>query len=118
MFKQKISPLCESIRNVHPVIDKEDYIEKLKSMSNFFDQPDLHGITPLFLSLQYSVVNPLLLNLFSYICNYKYQRLTSFDDFNRNIDQVKMNYPSYYEELVTKIKQQHIDANILKKFQI
>jgi hypothetical protein len=107
MFNQTISPLSESIRNVHPT-DYYDYIERLKLMSNFFDHTDSHGITPLFLSLQYSAVNPLLLILFSYICNHKYQNLSSFDDFNKNMNQVKMNYPSYYEELIRKIKEKKL----------
>lgn len=109
MYKQKISPLCESIRNVHPNIDKMDYIERLKTMNDFFDQPDAHGITPLFLTLQYSDINPLLMILFSYICNYKYQNLTSFDDFNKNMVQVKTHYPLYYEKMVKKINEQKID---------
>lgn len=115
MFKQTISPLCESIRNVHPIIDREDYIERLKLMKDFFDHKDSHGITPLFLSLKYSIINPLLLNLFNYICNYKHQNFTSFDDFNRNMNLVKMHYPSYYDELVEKIKQQIKNVEILKK---
>ena len=88
MFKQTISPLSESIRNVHST-DYYDYIERLKLMSNFFDVKDSNGLTPLFLCLQYSVVNPLLLFLFSCICNHKHQNLSSFNDFNN--DMMKIN---------------------------
>lgn len=118
MFKQTISPLPESIRNVHPIIDKMSYIERLKLMITFFDVKDSYGITPLFLCLQYSVVNPLLLILFSYICNHKHQNLSSFDDFNKNMEQVKNSYPSYYVELVRKIKDRIINQDILQKLQI
>ena len=114
MFKQQISPLCESIRNVHST-DYYDYIERLKLMSNFFDIKDSNGLTPLFLCLQYSVINPLLLILFNYICNYKNQNLSSFDDFNNDMMKVKSAYPGYYEQLVQKIKQQIMNEDILKK---
>ena len=117
MFKQTISPLPESIRNVHST-DYYDYIERLKLMSNFFDVKDSNGLTPLFLCLQYSVVNPLLLILFSCICNHKHQNLSSFDDFNNDMMKVKSAYPGYYEQLVQKINKQIINGDILKKIQI
>jgi len=102
MFKQTISPLPESIRNVHPT-DYYDYIERLKLMNNFFDVKDSNGLTPLFLCLQYSAVNKLLLILFDYIYNYKHKNSTSFDDFNKNMEQVKNFYPEYYDEILKKL---------------
>lgn len=93
MYKQKFSPLCESIQNVNPNIDKIDYIERLKTMNNFFDQSDAHIITSVFLTLHYSNINSLLMILFSYIFNYKHQNLSSFYDFNKNMVQVKTHYP-------------------------
>jgi len=116
MYKQTISPLPESIRNVHPILCKMDYIERLKKMNDFFDIKEVSsGITPLFLSLQYSSINPLLLILFSYICNYKHANSTSFDDFNNDMMKVKSAYPGYYDQLVKKIKEQITNKDILIK---
>ena len=118
MYRQQISPLPLSIRNVHPILCKMDYIERLQSMNDFFDikEPDTN-LTPLFLSLQYSIINPLLLILFKYICTHKHKKLTSFDDFNNDMIIIKSSYPNYYEELVNKIKRQIVNEEILKKIE-
>ena len=98
---QSVSPLCESIRNVHPY-DYYDYIDRLKKMIEFYDVKDVNNVTPLFLCLQYSVINERLMCLFVCICTHKHQYITSFDDFNKNMEIIKKEYPSYYEELKKK----------------
>jgi hypothetical protein len=114
MYKQTISPLPESIRNVHST-DYYDYIERLKNMNNFFDVKDSNGLTPLFLCLQYSSTNKLLLVLFTYICTYKHINSTSFDDFNKNMQLVKDNFPKYYDKLVIQIKELISNEDLKKK---
>lgn len=114
MFKQTISPLPESIRNIHPN-DYYDYIERLKMMKEFFDVKDTHNITPLFLCLQYSSTNKLLLVLFAYICTYKHINSTQFDDFNKNMQLIKDNFPNYYDKLVIQIKELISNDDIIKK---
>ena len=112
-----ISPLTHNIRMIHKN-HYYDYIEKLKSLKEYYDIPDVNGITPLFLSLQYSIINDKLLCLFQSICSYKYSNNTSFDDFNTNILTVKNVYPEYYDELVNKIKRTLTNKDILKKLNI
>jgi len=114
MFTQTNSPLSESICNVRP-FDYYEYIDKLKSMNNFFDVKDRDNITPLFLCLQYSSINKLLLVLFDYICTYKHINCTSFNDFNKNMQLLKDNFPNYYEKLVIQIKELISNDEIVKK---
>jgi hypothetical protein len=84
-------------------------------MNNFFDVKDSNGFTPLFLCLQYSSTNKLLLVLFTFICTYKHINSTSFDDFNKNMQLVKDNFPKYYDKLVIQIKELISNEDILKK---
>ena len=112
-----LSPLAHNIRMIHKN-DYYDYIEKLKKLQDYYDVADIDGITPLFLSLQYSIINDKLLCLFKVICEFKHQNNTSFDDFNKNMSTVKNVYPFYYVELVNKIKRTITNEDIIKKLNI
>ena len=102
MYSQH-SPLHTAIEMVNYDNDVNYIMNLLDNKSINVDSKTIMGITPLFLSLQYFIVNKDLNKVFIKIVEKKIKEKSSFDDFKQNMALVKHAYPSSYDDYVKKI---------------
>lgn len=103
MYSQH-SPLHSAIEMVNYDNDVDYILQLLDNKSIDVDAKTIMGITPLFLSIQYSIVNKDLKRVFVKIVDKKIKKNSSFDDFKQNMALVKHSYPSSYDDYSQMIK--------------